>query len=122
MLDRVDLSLSLLWCCDPLDFLWRGQKATLAQISFVIKKYFDDENVVRRCDFNHTLHEQRYDHYQGFQHTPGLLGLKSTPKLDFLFWGLFLLSDPPCFGGIKSGGSSASRLRLGTGSLRAAHP
>ena len=62
---------------NPLDFLWGGQKATLAPISKNVKKYFDNENVVRRCDFNHTLHEQRYDHYQGFLHTPGLLGLKN---------------------------------------------
>ena len=65
---------------DPLDLRVGGQKATLAKISKNVKKYFDHQNVVRKFDLRHTLHAENYDHFQGFPHIPGLLGLKNQLK------------------------------------------
>ena len=76
----------------PLDLRVGGQKATLAKISKNVKKYFDHQNVVRKFDLRHTLHAENYDHFQGFPHIPGLLGLKNQLKnsiFHFRFFDIF---------------------------------
>ena len=80
---------------------------TLAKNPKNVKMYFDHENYVFVFKMHQILHAPSYDHFQGFPPTPGLQGLKKQVFLmisHFDFFGLKLLSDPPCFGGMKSVG------------------
>ena len=74
---------------DPLDLRVGGQKATLAKISKNVKKYFDHQNVVRKFDLRHTSHAENYDHFKGFPHIPGLLGLKNQLKNSIFHFCIF---------------------------------
>ena len=70
-----------------------GQKVTLVKISKNIKKYLDHQNNVLKFDSSHTLHAENYDHFQGFPHTPGLVGLKNQLKNSILHFRFFDIFD-----------------------------